>query len=77
LCVLAYSVSPQKDLALIVGACDTAGTESSVRLVQFKFEQARETYGGDKGELHIVKLKEETANACLQLEGDWTAHWGI
>jgi 3-hydroxyisobutyrate dehydrogenase len=66
----------QKDLALIVGACDAAGTEASVtRLVQSKFEQARQTYGGDKGELHVVKLEEDAANVSLQMEGDWTPHW--
>ena len=66
----------QKDLGLIIEACDAAGTESSVtRLVQSKFEEARNKYGGDKGELHVVKLEEDAANVSLQMDGDWTPHW--
>jgi len=66
----------QKDLNLIVTACDDAGTVSPVtRLVQKQFELARETYGGDKGELHIVKLEEDAAGISLRLNGEWTPHW--
>jgi 3-hydroxyisobutyrate dehydrogenase len=66
----------QKDLGLIVEACDAADTEASVtRLVQTKFEKARTKYGGNKGELHVVKLEEDAANISLQMEGDWALHW--
>lgn len=66
----------QKDLNLIVDACDAAGTEASVtRLVQSKFEHARTKYGGDMGELHVVKLEEDAANVSLQMDGEWTPHW--
>ena len=66
----------QKDLNLIVGACDTADTPSPVtRLVRDQFETARNTFGGDKGELHVVKLEEEGAGVSLQMEGDWVPHW--
>ena len=66
----------QKDLNLIVGACDTAGTEAKVtRLVREQFEKARTTYGGDKGELHVVKLEEDAAGVSLQMDGDWVDHW--
>ena len=66
----------QKDLNLIVGACDAAETASPVtRLVQQQFEQARDTFGGDKGELHVVKLEENAAGVSLQMDGDWIPHW--
>ena len=65
-----------KDLNLIVGACDAAGTEASVtRLVRDRFLKAQTTYGGDKGELHVVKLEEDAAGISLQMEGDWVPHW--
>ncbi len=66
----------QKDLALIVEACDSAGTEApATRLVNERFLQARNTYGGDKGELHVVKLEEDAAGISLQMDGDWIPHW--
>ena len=66
----------QKDLKLIVNACNAAETPSPVtRLVQQQFEKARNTFGGDKGELHVVKLEEEGAGVSLQMEGDWVPHW--
>ncbi|MGE4609799.1 MAG: NAD(P)-dependent oxidoreductase [Paracoccaceae bacterium] len=66
----------RKDLKLIVGACDTAGTSAPVtRLTYEQFEKAREKYGGDKGELHVVKLEEEAAGVSLQMSGDWVPHW--
>lgn len=65
-----------KDLGLIVGTCDAAETSSPVtRLVQERFLKARERYGGDKGELHVVKLEEEAAGISLQMAGDWIPHW--
>ncbi|MDF2369799.1 MAG: NAD(P)-dependent oxidoreductase [Rhizobiaceae bacterium] len=65
-----------KDLGLIVGACDAAQTEASVtRLVHDRFQKARETYGGDKGELHVVKLEEDAAGLSLRMDGDWVPHW--
>ena len=66
----------QKDLRLIMEACDDAGTAAPVtRLVYDKFEEARKKYGGDKGELHVVKLEEDAAGISLRLDGDWTQHW--
>ena len=66
----------QKDLRLIMEACDDAGTAAPVtRLVYDKFEEARKKYGGDKGELHVVKLEEDAAGISLRLDGDWTPHW--
>ena len=66
----------QKDLNLIVGACDAAATPSPVtRLVRQQFETARDTFGGDQGELHVVKLEEEGAGVSLQMEGNWIPHW--
>ena len=65
-----------KDLGLIVGACDAAQTEASVtRLVHDRFRKAHETYGGDKGELHVVKLEEDAAGLTLRMDGDWVPHW--
>lgn len=66
----------QKDLGLIVEACDDAGTPApATRLVCAQFEKARDTYGGDKGELHVVKLEEDAAGVSLRLEGNWIPHW--
>ncbi len=66
----------QKDLGLIVEACDDAGTQApATRLVCDQFEEARKKYGGDKGELHVVKLEEDAAGVSLRLEGDWVPHW--
>ena len=66
----------QKDLGLIVEACDVAGTVAPVtRLVAAQFDKARVTYGGDKGELHVVKLEEDAAGISLQMDGDWVPHW--
>jgi 3-hydroxyisobutyrate dehydrogenase len=65
-----------KDLALITGACDAAGVDASVtRLVRERFEMAHAAYGGDKGELHVVKLEEDAAGVSLRMEGDWVPHW--
>ena len=61
---------------MIVDACDAAGTSAPVtRLAYNQFEKAREKYGGDKGELHVVKLEEEAAGVSLQMSGDWVPHW--
>ena len=66
----------QKDLNLIVQACDDAGTEAhTTRLVCNRFEMAKKKYGGDKGELHVVKLEEDAADVSLQMDGNWTPHW--
>ncbi|MDA7965351.1 NAD(P)-dependent oxidoreductase [Ruegeria sp.] len=66
----------QKDLGLIVEACDDAGTPApATRLVCAQFEEARKTYGGDKGELHVVKLEEDAAGVSLRLDGEWVPHW--
>ena len=57
-------------------ACDDAGTAAPVtRLVYDKFEEAQEKYGGNKSELHVVKLKGDAAGVSLRLDGDWTPHW--
>ena len=66
----------QKDLNLIVSACDTAGTAAPLtRLVHDRFELAKETYGGNKGELHVVKLEEDAAGVSLRMDGNWVPHW--
>lgn len=66
----------KKDLDLIVGACDTAGTPAPItRAVHQQFEAARLRYGGDKGELHVVKLEEDSAGVSLQMDGNWVPHW--
>ena len=66
----------QKDLGLIVEACDDAGTAApATRLVCNQFEEARKKYGGDKGELHVVKLEEDAAGVSLRLDGNWVPHW--
>jgi 3-hydroxyisobutyrate dehydrogenase len=63
-------------LGLIVEACDDAGTPApATRLVCTQFEKALQTYGGEKGELHVVKLEEDAAGVSLRMEGDWVPHW--
>lgn len=58
-----------KDLNLIVDACDDAGVDAPItRHVKERFELAHETYGGDKGELHVVKLEEDFADISLRLD---------
>jgi 3-hydroxyisobutyrate dehydrogenase len=65
-----------KDLALITEACDAAGVEASVtRLVRERFEKAHAAFGGDKGELHVVRLEEDLAGVSLRMDGDWVPHW--
>ncbi|MGI9508365.1 MAG: NAD(P)-dependent oxidoreductase [Geminicoccaceae bacterium] len=66
----------QKDLGLIVDACDTAETEAPItRLVRDRFDLARNRYGGEKGELHVVKLEEDAAGISLRMDGNWVPHW--
>lgn len=66
----------RKDLGLIVEACDAVGSEAPVtRLVRDRFDLARKRYGGDKGELHVVKLEEDAAGVSLRMEGNWIPHW--
>lgn len=65
-----------KDLGLIVDTCDAVDTAAPVtRLVQKRFIEARDVYGGDKGELHVVKLEEDAAGISLEMPGDWIPHW--
>ena len=53
-----------------------AGTEApTTRLVCDRFEMAKKKYGGNKGELHVVKLEEDAADVSLQMDGNWTPHW--
>ena len=57
-------------------ACDDDETSAPVtRLVCDQFELARQKYGGDKGELHVVKLEEHAAGVSLSLDSDWAPHW--
>ncbi|WP_289042148.1 NAD(P)-dependent oxidoreductase [uncultured Aliiroseovarius sp.] len=66
----------KKDMGLIIEACDDAGTAApATRLVSEQFEKAHKQYGGDKGELHVVKLEEDAAGISLRLGGDWVPHW--
>ncbi|MGI9490109.1 MAG: NAD(P)-dependent oxidoreductase [Geminicoccaceae bacterium] len=66
----------EKDLGLIVEACDIAETEAPItRLVRDRFDLAKNRYGGEKGELHVVKLEEDAAGVSLRMDGDWVPHW--
>jgi len=40
-----------------------------------RFEAARETFGGDQGEMLVCKLIEDASGVELRLEGDWPKHW--
>ncbi|MEE9301229.1 MAG: NAD(P)-dependent oxidoreductase [Alphaproteobacteria bacterium] len=39
------------------------------------FRQAKRRYGGQEGELHVVKLLEEKTHTPLRVPGDWPAPW--
>ncbi|MDH3688094.1 MAG: NAD(P)-dependent oxidoreductase [Gammaproteobacteria bacterium] len=67
-----------KDLSLI----EQLGTDKAVPLAMSlkakeRFELARETYGGQQGELHVAKLVEDEAQIELRAQGDWKPHWEV
>jgi 3-hydroxyisobutyrate dehydrogenase len=56
-----------KDLRLVNEIAQQQGYELTMgRFVQTLFEQARNTYGGDAAELHVVKLLEERVGLYLR-----------
>lgn len=65
-----------KDLGLIKALAERGGVPLPVGAAAAeRFDLARATYGGGKGELHVAKLIEDAVGSDLRLEGDWPLHW--
>lgn len=65
-----------KDLGLIKALAARGGVPLPVgEAAAERFDRARETYGGGKGELHVAKLIEDAVGSDLRLAGDWPLHW--
>ncbi len=65
-----------KDLGLIKALAERGKVPLPVgEAASRRFDLARETYGGGKGELHVAKLIEDAAGSDLRLAGDWPVHW--
>ncbi len=65
-----------KDLDLLADLGNKTETKMDLTLLaQQKFEEARETFGGQAGELHVCKLVEDASGIDLRVEGDWPKHW--
>jgi len=67
-----------KDLRLLKELGEELETQMDMTLLaRDKFEEAKETFGGDAAELHVCKLVEDASNTDLRLDGDWTKHWEV
>lgn len=67
-----------KDLRLLKELGQQLGTQMDMTLLaQEKFEEAKETFGGDAAELLVCKLVEDASDTDLRLDGDWTKHWEV
>jgi len=65
-----------KDLGLIQKLAQTVDVPLELTsLAQTIFERSREQYGGDQGEMHVVKQLEERAGVSLNVPGEWVPHW--
>lgn len=65
-----------KDLGLINGLADALAVPVPLaKRTERLYETARKRYGGDAGELHVVRQLEDETGASLRLAGDWTPPW--
>ena len=65
-----------KDLDLIQDLIKEHGTRSELtQACHDRFQEAKDRYGKDAGEMTVCKLIEEDANTDLRVKGDWTAPW--
>ena len=67
-----------KDLDLIQDLIKEYGTRSELtQACHDRFQEAKDRYGKDAGEMAVCKLIEEDANTNLRVKGDWTAPWEV
>lgn len=65
-----------KDLGLIVALADDLDVPVELAvLARALFGAAQELYGGEAGELHVVRRLEDETGTSLRLDGDWTPPW--
>ena len=65
-----------KDLELIQDLIKEHGTRSELtQACHDRFQEAKDRYGKEAGEMTVCKLIEEDANTELRVKGDWTAPW--
>ena len=65
-----------KDLDLIQDLIKEHGTRSELtQACHDRFQEAKDRYGKEAGEMTVCKLIEEDANTELRVKGDWTAPW--
>ena len=63
-----------KDLDLIQDLIKEHGTRSELtQACHDRFQEAKDRYGKEAGEMTVCKLIEEDANTDLRVKGDWTA----
>ena len=74
----AKSVLARKDLDLIQDLIKEHGTRSELtQACHNRFQEAKDRYGKEAGEMTVCKLIEEDANTDLRVKGDWTAPWEV
>ena len=67
-----------KDLDLIQDLIKEHGTRSEItQACHSRFQEAKDRYGKEAGEMTVCKLIEEDANTDLRVEGGWTAPWEV
>ena len=67
-----------KDLDLIQDLIKEHGTRSELtKACHDRFQEAKDRYGKDAGEMTVCKLIEEDANTDLRVKGNWTAPWEV
>ena len=65
-----------KDLDLIQDLIKEHGTRSELtQACHDRFQEAKDRYGKEAGEMTVCKLIEEDANTDLRVKGNWTAPW--
>ena len=67
-----------KDLDLIQDLIKEHGTRSELtQACHDRFQEAKDRYGKEAGEMTVCKLIEEDANIDLRVKGNWTAPWEV
>ncbi len=67
-----------KDLNLIQDLIKEYGTRSELtQACHDRFQEAKDRYGKEAGEMTVCKLIEEDANINLRVKGNWTAPWEV
>ena len=67
-----------KDLELIQDLIKEHGTRSELtQACHDRFQEAKDRYGKEAGEMTVCKLIEEDANINLRVKGNWTAPWEV